>query len=163
MIKLSKQELDVGIVPSDPDATFAFYRDVIGLSELPGMPLGGGAEQRRLRIGKHLVKFNCLVKPPERQRGGTERAIGIRLLAMLLDEIDPVLARLDAAGRKYATLPVPEELGYRVVMTKDPEGNVVELVGLKKPAGKALTARLQIGLTVGSHERSRHFYGELLG
>ena len=163
MIKLAKQELDLGIVPSDPDATYAFYRDVIGLSELPSMPLGGGSEQRRVRAGKHMLKFNCLAKPPERQRGGTEKAIGIRLLALFIDDLDPVLERITAAERKFAMLPVSEALGYRVAMVKDPEGNVVELIGLKKPAGKELSARLQIGLTVGDLERTKRFYGELLG
>jgi catechol 2,3-dioxygenase-like lactoylglutathione lyase family enzyme len=140
----------------------AFYRDVLGLAELPSMELGAGAVQKRFRIGKHMLKLNCNAKPPERQRGGTERAIGIRLLAMIVDELDPLLARLDAADRQHTDLPVPEDLPYRVSFTKDPDGNVIELVGLRKPAGRELTARLQIGLTVSSIERSRHFYGKLL-
>lgn len=163
MIKLLKQELDVGIVPSDPEATTAFYRDVIGLEVLPAMPLGGGSEQRRFRIGRHMLKLNCLPKPPERQRGGIERAIGIRLLALILDDLPSLIARLDAANIQHTTLPVPESAGFTVAFVKDPEGNVLELVGLKKPAGKELSARLQIGLTVASLERSRRFYGELLG
>jgi catechol 2,3-dioxygenase-like lactoylglutathione lyase family enzyme len=163
MIKLAKQELDVGIVPSDAEATTAFYRDVIGLEALPSMQLGGGAEQRRFRIGKHMLKLNCLAKPPARQQGGIEHAVGIRLLALIVDELSPLLARLDAAGCKHTTLPVPESAGFSVAFVKDPEGNVLELVGLKKPAGKELSARLQIGLTVSNLERSRHFYGELLG
>lgn len=163
MIKLAKQELDVGIVPSDPEATTAFYRDVIGLKQLPSMQLGGGAEQRRFRIGRHMLKLNCQPKPPARQHGGIEQAIGIRLLALIIDDLEPTLARLQAADITHTTLPVPENLGFSVAFIKDPEGNVLELVGLKKPAGDALTARLQIGLTVSNLERSRHFYGQVLG
>jgi catechol 2,3-dioxygenase-like lactoylglutathione lyase family enzyme len=163
MIKLTKAELDVGIVASDADATCAFYRDVLRLAEQPSMPLGPGSLQRRFRIGKHMLKINCLPQPPEVQKGGVERAVGIRLLALIFDELDPVLARLDAAQHKHAALPLPEGTAYRVALTKDPEGNVLELIGLDKPAGKELTVRLQIGLTVADLERSRHFYGELLG
>jgi len=42
MIKLTKAELDVGIVASDADATCAFYRDVLRLAELPSAPIGPG-------------------------------------------------------------------------------------------------------------------------
>jgi lactoylglutathione lyase len=163
MIKLTKGELDVGIVASDADATCAFYRDVLRLAELPSMPIGPGSVQKRFRIGKHMLKINCLPQPPEAQKGGVERAVGIRLLALIFDELTPVLARLDAAQHKHAPLPLPEGTGYRIALTKDPEGNVLELIGLDKAAGKELTVRLQIGLTVADLERSRRFYGELLG
>ena len=162
MIKLTKAELDVAIVASDADATCAFYRDLVGLTELPSMPLGPGSVQRRFRIGKHWVKVNCLAQPPERQRAGIER-VGIRLLALIVDDFDRVLGRLDAADHKHAPLAVPAGVGYRVALTQDPEGNVIELIGPSVPGGKELTTRLQIGLTVSNLERSRRFYGELLG
>jgi catechol 2,3-dioxygenase-like lactoylglutathione lyase family enzyme len=162
-MRLSKPELDVAIVPSDPSATCAFYRDTLGFTELPSMPLGGGSVQHRFRIGRHWIKVNQLARPPEREPGGVERAIGIRLLAFLLDDIEPVIARLDAAGRKHASVPVPGRSGLRIEVVKDPEGNVLELIGLGQPRGDQFTARMQIGLTVGDVERSRHFYGELLG
>jgi catechol 2,3-dioxygenase-like lactoylglutathione lyase family enzyme len=162
-MRLAKPELDVGIVSSDAEATCAFYRDVMGFEEMPSMPLGKGAQQHRFQIGHHLVKINQFAQQPPRERGGTERAIGIRLLAFILDDLDAVLGRLDNAGRKHSTLPTGDELGYRVAFAKDPEGNVLELVGLRKPAGDTLTSRLQVGLTVASVERSRHFYGKQLG
>jgi catechol 2,3-dioxygenase-like lactoylglutathione lyase family enzyme len=162
-MRLTKQELDVGIVPSDAEATLAFYRDVIGLQTLPSAPLGQGLLQHRLRIGKHLIKLNQLDRPPQRQRGGIERAVGIRLLALILDDLDAVVGRLQAAGRRYDPLTTGAELPYRVGFTQDPEGNVLELIGLRKPAGRALSTRLQIGLTVADVERSRRFYGETLG
>jgi catechol 2,3-dioxygenase-like lactoylglutathione lyase family enzyme len=161
-MRLAKPELDVGIVSSDAEATCAFYRDVMGFEEVASMPFGTGALQHRFQIGRHVVKINQFAQQPQRQRGGTERAIGIRLLAFILDDLDAVLGRLDAAGRKHSMIPTGE-LGYRVAFAKDPEGNVLELVGLHKPAGAKLTSRLQVGLTVANVERSRHFYGKQLG
>jgi catechol 2,3-dioxygenase-like lactoylglutathione lyase family enzyme len=107
---------------------------------------------------------NRVPKPPQRESGGVEAAIGIRLLALIVDEarFDGIVERLDAAGKRHATFPVGNA-PYRVEMTKDPDGTVIELVGLKPVAGVALTNRLQIGLTVADPARSRHFYGELLG
>lgn len=163
IMRLAKPELDVAIVPSDPEATCTFYRDVMGFEETPSLPLGKRAVQRRFRVGGSLLKCNCLGQPPARQHGGVERAIGMRLLAFILDDLDAVLGRLDAAGHKHSSLPVPADLAYRVSFAKDPEGNVLELVGLHKPAGDRLKARLQVGLTVADVERSRHFYGTQLG
>ena len=162
-MRLAKQELDVGIVASDPKGTVEFYRDVMGLRQLPSAPLAPGLVQHRLHIGKHLVKINQHDELPPRQRGGIERAVGMRLLAFILDDLDAVVQRIADAGRRYDPLPVNEALPYRVGFTQDPEGNVLELVGLREPAGRALATRLQIGLTVADVERSRRFYGQVLG
>lgn len=162
-MRLQKPELDVGIMASDADATCAFYRDVMGLAEQPSLTVGKDLLQHRFAIGGHVLKVLRAGKPPEPEVAGIESAIGMRLLAFILDDLDSVLARLDAAGKRYSTLPVPEKLGYRVAFTKDPEGTTLELVGLTKPAGDELRARLQVGLTVRDVERSRHFYGQQLG
>jgi catechol 2,3-dioxygenase-like lactoylglutathione lyase family enzyme len=161
-MQLAKPELDVGIVASDAAATCAFYRDIMGLSEQATVAFGKGALQHRFVIGKNVVKINQLPKAPERERGGVERAIGMRLIAFLLDDLDSVVARLDAAGKRHNSLPTGD-LPYRVEFTTDPEGNVLELVGFKQPAGDKLTSRIQIGLTVRDVPRSRHFYGAQLG
>jgi hypothetical protein len=65
----------------------------------------------------------------------------MRLLAFILDDLDAVLAKLDAAGRKHSSLPVPDSLPYRVSFSRDLEGNLLELVGLHKPAGDRSKAR----------------------
>jgi catechol 2,3-dioxygenase-like lactoylglutathione lyase family enzyme len=161
-MRLAKPELDVGIVSSDAEATCAFYRNVMAFKELPSMPFGQGAVQHRFQIGRHLLKINQLPQAPPRERGGTDRAIGIRLLAFILDDLDGVVSRLDGVGRRHASVPTGE-LPYRVEFTKDPEDNLLELVGLRTPAGDKLTSRLQVGLTVSNIERSRHFYGRQLG
>ena len=60
-------------------------------------------------------------------------------------------------------LPDSKDRPYSVAFASDPEGNVLELIGLHKPGGDALKTRMQIGLTVADVERSRAFYGQTLG
>jgi catechol 2,3-dioxygenase-like lactoylglutathione lyase family enzyme len=162
-MQLSKAELDVGIATLAADQALAFYRDVLGLTELPPLAMGELGTQHRLRVGGHVLKLYDFTQRPEASEGGTDKAIGMRLLAFVLDDLPAVLARFDAAGHAYRTLSVPEETPYRVAFANDADGNALELVGLRKPAGDKLTARLQVGLTVSDIARSRHFYGELMG
>jgi catechol 2,3-dioxygenase-like lactoylglutathione lyase family enzyme len=163
-MELIKPELDVAVVPSDPQATCNYYRDVIGLAPEPSVTFASGVRQDRFSLGKHRVKVNRALQPPARESGGVDAAVGMRLLALILDEarFEGVLARLDAAGRKSSALPVGDA-PYRVQLTKDPDGTVIELVGLKARAASPDTDRLQIGLTVSDIARSRHFYGDVLG
>jgi catechol 2,3-dioxygenase-like lactoylglutathione lyase family enzyme len=85
------------------------------------------------------------------------------LLAFVLDDLDAVLKRFDAFGQLYRTLPLPGEVPFRVAFAADPDGNALELVGLRQPLGPAYDARLQIGLTVADPARTRRFYATLLG
>jgi glyoxylase I family protein len=162
-MQLAKQELDVGLVTRNVEAQKRFYGEVMGFTILPALPLGEMGTQWRFGIGNHLVKVNDFVQTPEENEGGTGKANGIRLLAFILDDLDGVLARLEAAGMRYNAMPVPEETPYRVAFSSDADGNALELVGLKRPAGDKLATRMQIGLTVSDVERSKRFYGDVLG
>ena len=162
-MQLSKPELDVGIATREVEAASAFYRDLMGFTLLPSISMGDLGTQARVRVGGHVLKLYDFKQPPEPCEGGTDKAIGMRLLAFILDDLPAVLARFDAASHAYRKLPVGEDSPFDVAFASDADGNALELVGLRKPAGDKLTTRLQIGLTVGDVARSRHFYGQLLG
>jgi catechol 2,3-dioxygenase-like lactoylglutathione lyase family enzyme len=162
-MQLSKPELDVGVATLNSTALMAFYRDVLGFEQVAPLSLGAAGTIHRLKVGGHTLKLYDFAKAPERTEGGTDKGIGIRLLAFILDDLEGVLARMDAAGMKYGRLPLPETSTFNVAFASDPDGNALELVGLKKPAGDRLKTRMQIGLTVADVQRSRHFYGEQLG
>ncbi|MEO8025671.1 MAG: VOC family protein, partial [Bryobacteraceae bacterium] len=51
----------------------------------------------------------------------------------------------------------------RYCFAPDPDGNAIEIVELPAGAEPALLQRAAIGLTVGDVEKSRAFYGKLLG
>jgi catechol 2,3-dioxygenase-like lactoylglutathione lyase family enzyme len=160
---LTKNELDVGIATHDSQAALAFYRDLLGLRDLESVSMGKLGSQARVAIGGHTLKLYEFSRPPEPTPGGTEKANGMRLLAFLLDDLESVLGRFEQAGHAYRRLKVPPGTPFQVAFCEDADGNALELVGLGEPAGEKLRARLQIGLTVADIERSRHFYGQLLG
>lgn len=162
-MELTRPELDVGVATRNAAAALAFYRDVMGFSEIAPLGMGEMGEMKRLHVGKNVLKLYDFKRAPEPCEGGTDKAIGMRLLAFLLDDLDAVLARFDAQQLPYRRMPLPDDSPFKVAFANDADGNALELVGLGKPAGDKLTARLQIGLTVGDVERSRHFYGQLLG
>ena len=162
-LRLRRAELHVGLATRDGAAATAFYRDLMGFEELPPRSLGPLGDQRRVRIGGHEIRLYEFTEKPEVCPGGTERANGIRLLAFLLDDLDGLLARLDAAGHGYQRLRLPKGSPFQVAFSTDADGNALELVGLGRPAGDLLKTRMQIGLTVSDVARSRKFYGEALG
>lgn len=162
-MQLAKQELDVGVATPAAAGALAFYRDLMGFEVLSGLSMGEVGSMQRLRIGNHVIKLYDFARAPERVEGGTDKANGMRLLAFILDDLDAVLARFDAAGHKYSRLSLPEASKFNVAFTSDADGNALELVGLKTAAGNKLQTRMQIGLTVADVQRSRQFYGEKLG
>jgi catechol 2,3-dioxygenase-like lactoylglutathione lyase family enzyme len=162
-MEFTKPQLDVGIATRNAAAASAFYRDLMGFEALPSISLGEMGTQARFRVGDHILKLYDFAKPPEACEGGTEKANGMRLLAFILDDLEAVLARFDAAGHRYNRMKLPDNAPYQVAFASDADGNALELVGLRKPAGDQLKTRLQVGLTVSDIARSRGFYGELLG
>jgi catechol 2,3-dioxygenase-like lactoylglutathione lyase family enzyme len=163
MKHLIKKELDVGLVPTDAEAARTFYREIIGLTEQAPMDMGGGSTQYRFALGNHVIKLNALKDAPARESGGIDRANGIRMLAFYVDDFDALLGRIEKSGRRYSRMATPESANYQLAFAKDADGNMLELIGLKQPGGAALQTRVEIGLTVGETERSRKFYGEVLG
>ncbi|HET8938792.1 MAG TPA: VOC family protein [Polyangiales bacterium] len=162
MLQLSKRTLDVGLATPAIQAARSFYKELMGFDELPGLSMGELGQMARFRVGQHVLKLYDFTRAPEVTPGGTDKANGMRLLAFIVEDLERVLARFDAVGHKYNRLAVPDSSPFRVVFTSDADGNALELVGLNNaPAG--FETRLQIGLTVANVQRSRRFYGELLG
>ncbi len=147
------------ILCADLDRVGAYYENVLGLASEADRTLPGGVRRRALRAGAHSLHLVSLADTPPAVERGVYDALGIRVLALLLADLDHVLARIEASGRKLAradNLP-----GQRpVTFARDPEGNTLELIG---PLQTGETPQLQLGLTVSDAARSRAFYGDVLG
>ena len=145
--------IDLGCVVSDIDASARFYTDGIGFRELPGFsvepPLAADAgltDSKRLDIrvfvlgeGESATKLKLMqVAGTEPRKGDTEfihSHTGFRYLTIFVADTDATLARLAKLGVKpIAKSPValPASLapaGMHLTCVRDPDGNLVELIG----------------------------------
>jgi len=144
--------IDLGCVVSDLDASVRFYTEGIGFHELPGFsvdpPLAADAgltDTKRLDIrvlvlgeDNAATKLKLMhVAGTEPRRGDNEfihSHTGFRYLTIMVADTDAALARLAKLGVKpIAKSPValPDHLGKGLFLTcvRDPDGNLVELIG----------------------------------
>ena len=144
--------IDLGCVVSDLDASVRFYTEGIGFRELPGFtveaPLAAAAgltdsKQLDIRVlvlgeGPGATKLKLMqVAGAEPRKGDNEFVhshTGFRYLTIMVADTDAALARLAKVGAKpLAKSPValPDHLGKGLFLTcvRDPDGNLVELIG----------------------------------
>jgi len=147
-----RSTIDLGCVVSDLDASVRFYGEGIGFRELPGFsvaaPLATAAgltDSKPLAIrvlvlgaGESATKLKLMaVAGTEPRKGDTEfihSHTGFRYLTIMVADTDAALARLAKLGVKpIAKSPValPDQLGKGLFLTcvRDPDGNLVELIG----------------------------------
>ena len=116
----------LNITSEQPDALRDWYRDVMQLPELEGMPAfnAGGA---MLSIDGHSEVHGKAAEPAR----------------MLINLIVPDLAteheRLLAAGAECLREPAREEWGGLITTFLDPDGNYVQLVQMPAEGSAALT------------------------
>lgn len=161
-MKLETPQLDIGLVTADASKSRSFYGEVLGFREEESRPFGGDAVQYRFRAGDQLIKLLDLPQRPESHPSGIYERIGYRVIAVFVDDLPALRERIHATGRG-TTEPKIILGALAISFAKDPDGNMLELIGLPEPQGDALGNRLQVGLTVGDAERSRDFYGRVLG
>ncbi len=158
----AQQTIDLGVVVSDLEKSLAFYKGVVGFTEVEGFKVAGdfpkmvgltdGAplDIHVLVLGdeKTATKLKVMqVKSEKPSRVIKQRhihtAAGFSYLTIFVTDVDAVLERAKKAGVKpYAKSPqrLPEGLPQDVclLMLKDPDGNFVEIVGpLTKKLKKA--------------------------
>jgi predicted enzyme related to lactoylglutathione lyase len=123
--------LQVGIIVGDLELTTPFYRDGLGLSHVADVPLPYGL-MRQFACGDAIVKIAqpneapSDVNPP----GGILAGVrGLRWFTLMVDHIEEVVARCEAAGGSVQAPIIEFVPGLKVGVVEDPEGNcAVELV-----------------------------------
>lgn len=144
--------IDLGCVVTDLDASVRFYTEGIGFRELPGFsveaPLAADAgltDAKSLAIrvlvlgeGDSATKLKLMQVADATPRPGDNEFIhshtGFRYLTIMVADTDAALARLAKLGVKpLAKSPValPDHLakGMHLTCVRDPDGNLVELIG----------------------------------
>lgn len=144
--------IDVGCVVSDLDASVRFYTEGIGFTEAKGFEVpadlardAGLTDSKPLAVrvlvlgeGENATKLKLMQIAGTAPRTGDTEFIhshtGFRYLTIFVADTDVVLARLAKLGVKpLAKGPValPEALAVKMHLTcvRDPDGNIVELIG----------------------------------
>ena len=135
-LRLSRPALDVGIVVNDLNRARLFYETVLGLevaAEVRTSIVGDGT-MIMLRCGFSRVKLLRFDRPAAADEvHHLAGRIGIGYLTLPIDNLSDVLheaARHDVAVHQPLT-DLPR--GGQMVMLRDPEGNIVELVTEPRP------------------------------
>ena len=151
-IVFPKTTIDIGMVVTDLDTSVAFYTDGIGFKESDGFQvdstLAGSAgltdnkplDVRVLVLGndKTATKLKLMQIAKTSPRSGDNDFIhshtGFRYLTIIIADTSAALSRLKKIGviplaKSPVTLPQNLVAGMSLTCIKDPDGNLVELIG----------------------------------
>lgn len=154
--EFASETIDPGLVVSDVKKTVQFYTGAIGFKEIKGFSVPadwtkdvGLTDGKTLDIrvlvlgdGKNATKLKVMELPGAHLKKGDTQYVtshlGIRYLTVQVTDMNAALARLKAAGVKPETkdglIALPEGFpkGVYLTLVRDPDGNLIELVGPKK-------------------------------
>jgi catechol 2,3-dioxygenase-like lactoylglutathione lyase family enzyme len=134
-----------GLTVSDLDRSLAFWRDALGLVEAFTQEKQGGYLEAIVQVpgahvrmahlefpgGGHRIELFEYVAPPGVRVTLRPCDVGFAHVCVAVDEIEPLLARLEAAGGTPFSPPVEVDTGAnrggRGMYLRDPDGHVVEL------------------------------------
>jgi len=150
------QTIDLGMVVSDLDKSLKFYKEVIGFTEVSGfkvppqfavdsglankheldvhvLVLGEGATATKLK----LMQFKSAPPGARVDNAFIHSSYGYRYLTIAVKNLNAAVERAGKAGSKpIAKCPVPLPEGFPAGLAlanyRDPDGNLVELVGTWK-------------------------------
>jgi len=143
--------IHVGVVTKDLDASVAFYTDVIGMKKTGGFEVDAAFGKAsgltrglpfRVTVLKledapdaaqfKLMSFDKDATTPKSAH--IEDALGIQYITLMVVDLTPVVARLEAAGVPLlGETPIPlGDSGNHFVLVQDPDGTFIELIGPMK-------------------------------
>jgi lactoylglutathione lyase len=152
--EFARATIDLGVVPSDIAASVKFYTEAIGFKEISSfsVPAEFGADigltdNRALTVhmltlgdADSATKLKLLEVPGAKMKSSDNAFInsqlGFRYLTIFVADTDVALARLRKAGVKPLAkgpmaLPAGLPPGLVVMVVRDPDGNLIELIGPK--------------------------------
>jgi catechol 2,3-dioxygenase-like lactoylglutathione lyase family enzyme len=142
--------VDIGIVCSDLERSSRFYREVLGLEEIPGFTGAaqvtgdsGLCDYRDVPVrqfvvpggGGTTIKLMAFPSPAPRPAAVDQRhlesSLGLRYLTLIVKDVEACRHRLAKNGVSFLAkgpVAIPGTPLFLAVV-KDPDGNFVELVG----------------------------------
>jgi len=123
---------------TDPDASLAFYRDVLGFEVRNDV---GYAGMRWITVGPVGQATNIVLQPPtvEPTLTDEERTVINDLIAkgtyagiqLGTDDLDAAFEKIEASGTEIVQEPIDQDYGIRDCAFRDPAGNLIRLQQLK--------------------------------
>lgn len=150
--KFASNTIDLGIACSNVDKSLKFYKDVLGFTEVQGFKVPGQYAEDAGLANKHELDVHVLVlgegetatklklmqfkTAPGAQVDNTfvHSSYGFRYLTIFVSNLNTSLEQANKNGGKLVAktpLPLPEGFpaGMGLAIYRDPDGNMVELVG----------------------------------
>lgn len=154
----SRATVDFGLIVSDLDRAVAFYRDGLGFTGRPGhqvpAEMGGDSgltnylpfQAMVMTLGDAptatRVKIIAIpeAQPAPRDTSFSHSTLGIGFLTINVHDIDAAVARAQRAGGELLaegiiSLPAHFPEGLHIACVRDPDGNIIELVGYRQGKG----------------------------
>jgi catechol 2,3-dioxygenase-like lactoylglutathione lyase family enzyme len=143
--------IHIGVVVKDLEESVAFYTDVIGMKKTGGFAVDAefgkasgltrglpfSVTVLKLKDAPDAAQFKLMsfekdAKTP--RSAHIEDALGIQYVTLMVTDLTPVVARIEAAGVPFlGQTPVPlDDGGQHFVLIQDPDGTFIELIGPMK-------------------------------
>jgi lactoylglutathione lyase len=161
-ISMVKPTLDVGVIVSNMEKSRAFYGGILGLKETAALAMPDGTTMVRYQAGSAVLKLRAFPNAAKFP-GGIRAGVGVRLLTIYFSDLTSIIKRWVDSGGAEPKLTNGITKGAKVAFLSDPDENQVEIVGLPPEMDAAKLDKIAVGLTVANTEKSREFYGKLLG
>jgi glyoxylase I family protein len=119
-----------GMTAGDAEAAIAFYCDLLGLRLAARLPSAQG-EVLFLDAGGGMLEIGCPREPQQRAVDVPKGTAGVRHLTFAFDDVDALVAKLEAAGVEITERPREarfRDFIRRVAFCRDPDGLSIELV-----------------------------------
>ena len=153
--EFARTTIDLGTVVSDVEKSVKFYTEAIGFKEIEGFSVPGeyckdvgltDGQPLKVRVlvlgeGETATKLKLMQIPGAKTKKSDNEFIhsqyGFRYLTIFVNDTTAAMERLTRAGVKTVAktpMELPKGLPQGVFLTivRDPDGNLVELVGPKK-------------------------------
>lgn len=150
--EFSSATIDLGMVVADIEKSVSFYTDLIGFTEVPGFAVDGNFCASAGLTDNHGVSVHVLVlqkdraatnlklmalpkvEPKTADNTFVHSQLGYSYITLRTTSLRPALGRLAEAGIKplaKGPVPLPGQGpdGMHLIVVRDPDGNLVELIG----------------------------------
>jgi len=140
MVELARPVLDIGLVVRDLERALSFYRDKLGMTPTRQIPVdedtarqGGIAEApfniQYLEFGDVNLKLVHFKNAPPTGPAGADGQAGFRYLTIWVKDIQSTYEDWQAKGVEFLSKPIRRTPELQMVFMRDPEGNLIEILG----------------------------------